>query len=136
MFGKSRIALSSLAILGIVATGSAADAGQFSFSVTPKGQDAELVRNGFALYNIYRSSKKSRNRAKVDQRGSGNAAAVSQSGSDNWAGVFQRGKGHSATVSQSGRNNAFGVFQFGKNTSASAAQTGDGNVGFLFQGGW
>jgi hypothetical protein len=76
------------------------------------------------------------NSARVDQKGSGNSAAVSQSGHWNWATIFQRGRGHSATVAQTGNNNAFGVFQFGRNTSMDAAQTGNGQAGLMLQYGW
>jgi Curlin associated repeat len=105
----------------------------FRFVVTPKGEDARVVRDGLRLYSIARDL---RNRAKVDQRGTGNGAAVSQSGSGNWSGIFQRGSGHSASVSQNGNNNAFGIFQFGRNQNTSAVQQGDGNVGLVFEGGW
>jgi major curlin subunit len=105
----------------------------FRFVVTPKGEDARVVRDGLRLYSIARDL---RNRAKVDQRGTGNGAAISQSGSGNWSGIFQRGSGHSATVSQNGNNNALGVFQFGRNQNTSAVQQGDGNVGLVFEGGW
>lgn len=111
----------------------AAAGGSVNIYVTPKGESADAFRKGFQLYSLYRNLK---NEARVNQRGSGNAAGVSQSGNGNNALVVQRGKGHSATISQNGNDNAFGVFQFGKKQKADAAQNGNGNVGFLLQGGW
>ena len=107
--------------------------GGISLVVTPKGQDAEVVREGFFIYSLFKGFK---NRAKVDQRGSGNGAAIAQHGDNNAAEVFQRGRGHSATITQTGRNNLFGIFQFGRNTSSSVAQTGNGQTGFVIEGGW
>lgn len=111
----------------------AAAGGRVSFTVTPRGQNADVIRDGLHWYSFLR---RARNQARVDQRGSGNGAAVSQSGNDNVAGIFQRGRGHSATIAQNGNNNAFGIFQFGRNTSTAARQNGDGNVGLVFEGGW
>ena len=111
----------------------AAAGGSLSFAVTPRGETAHVVRDGFRFYSWARDL---RNRVRVDQRGSGNGAGVSQSGTGNWAGIFQRGRNHSATVTQNGNDNAYGIFQFGRNTSSAATQTGDGNVGFVLQGGW
>ena len=107
--------------------------GSVSFVVTPKGHDAEIVREGYAVYSLFKGFK---NRAKTDQRGSGNGAAIAQHGDNNSAEVFQRGSGHSATITQTGRNNLFGLFQFGRNTSSTVAQTGNGETGFVIQGGW
>lgn len=125
------------AALGLAAASAPvpANAGSVSFMVTPKGKDAELLRHGLNLYSLVRSHR-SRNRARVDQRGTDNGAGISQNGEGNVAGVFQRGRGHSATISQNGNNNAYGVFQFGRNTRSASTQTGDGQVGLLFQGGW
>jgi Curlin associated repeat len=128
----SAVMLSMVAFSSIAAAPAEARNG-FRFVVTPKGEDARVVRDGLRLYSIARDL---RNRAKVDQRGTGNGAAVSQSGSGNWSGIFQRGSGHSATVTQNGKNNAFGIFQFGRNQNTSAVQQGDGNVGLVFEGGW
>ena len=107
--------------------------GSVSFAITPRGDGARAIRDGLRVYSWARDM---RNRARVDQRGSGNGAGISQSGSGNWAGIFQRGRNHSATVTQNGNNNAYGIFQFGRNTSSAATQTGNGNVGFVLQGGW
>jgi hypothetical protein len=111
----------------------AAAAGSVSVSITPKGESANAVRDGLFLFSW---TQQLRNYARVDQKGRGNAAGVSQSGQWNWAGIFQRGRGHSATVTQNGNNNAFGVFQFGRNTSLDAAQTGHGQTGLVMQYGW
>lgn len=121
--------------LAVISAAVPANAGSVSINVTPKGKDAKLLRHGLNLYSLARNHR-SRNRARVDQRGTGNGAGVSQSGEGNVAGVFQRGRGHSATISQNGNNNTYGIFQFGRNTSTMATQTGDGKVGLVFQGGW
>lgn len=123
----------SIAALSAFAAAPAEARNGFRFVVTPKGDDARAVREGLRLYSFARDL---RNRAKVDQRGTGNGAAVSQSGSGNWSGIFQRGSGHSATVTQNGNNNAFGIFQFGRNQNTSSVQEGNGNVGLVFEGGW
>lgn len=122
-----------MAALSIFAATPAEARNGFRFVVTPKGEDARVVRDGLRLYSLARDL---RNRAKVDQRGTGNGAAVSQSGSGNWSGIFQRGSGHSATVTQNGNNNSFGIFQFGRNQNTTAVQEGNGNVGLVFEGGW
>ena len=111
----------------------AAAAGRVSVTIAPQGESASAIRDGLFLYSW---AQQLRNYARVDQRGRGNAAAVSQSGSWNWAGIFQRGRGHSASVTQNGNHNAFGVFQFGRNTSLDAAQTGHGQAGLVLQYGW
>jgi len=109
--------------------------GRIGFTVTPKGQDAEVLRTGIALYSVARSLRK-KNRAVVDQQGSNNAAAISQRGQDNVAGIFQRGRGNSGTISQDGNGNAFALFQFGKKGNTNVSQNGNGNVGVRFEGGW
>jgi hypothetical protein len=111
----------------------AAAAGSVSVTLAPQGESANAVRDGLFLFSW---AQQLRNYARVDQRGSGNAAAVSQSGNWNWARIFQRGRGHSASVTQNGNHNAFGVFQFGRNTSLDAAQTGHGQAGLVLQYGW
>jgi hypothetical protein len=110
-----------------------AAAGSVSVTLAPKGESANAIRDGLFLFSW---AQRLRNSARVDQKGSGNSAAVSQSGYGNWATIFQRGRGHSATVAQNGNNNAFGVFQFGRNTSMDAAQTGNGQAGVVLQYGW
>lgn len=120
----------------LIATAPAYAGGSFSIEITPKGKGAEKLEKGLGIWSRIRETRQAwRNRANVDQRGSDNAAYVSQSGNGNNALVFQRGTGHSASVSQSGDNNALGVFQFGRNTSSSTTQTG-GQTGLIFQGGW
>lgn len=107
--------------------------GSVSVTIVPKGDEARIIEQGLQLYAL---SRDVRNRAKVKQRGADNAAAIGQSGSGNWAGIFQRGKGHTATIDQTGNNNAFAIFQFGKNTSSAVTQQGNGGAGLIFQGGW
>lgn len=110
-----------------------ATAGSVNVTVAPRGESAEAVRTGFLFYNLFRGVK---NRARVNQKGSGNGAAISQHGNGNVAEVFQRGRGNSGTITQNGNNNAYGIFQFGRKARTSAVQTGDGNAGFTFQGNW
>ena len=109
--------------------------GRVGFTVSPKGQDAELIRTGLALYSLTRSFRKN-NRARVSQQGSGNGAAVAQHGVNNSASIFQRGRGNSGSISQNGNNNAFALFQFGRRGNTAVTQNGDGNVGLRFEGGW
>ena len=134
----TRLALSTALATAILAAPiavnpAAAGHGQVSIVVTPKGRDAEFVREGMIIYSLFKGSK---NRANVDQRGGGNGAAIAQHGSNNLAEVFQRGHGHSATITQTGQNNAFGVFQFGRHTTSAVSQTGNGQAGFVITGGW
>jgi hypothetical protein len=111
----------------------AAAAGSVSVSIAPQGESAKAVRDGIFLFSW---AQQLRNYARVDQKGRGNGAAVSQNGHWNWAAIFQRGRGHSATVTQNGNNNALGVFQFGRNTSIDAAQSGNSQAGLVVQYGW
>ena len=107
--------------------------GSVSVEITPKGQDAEVVREGFFLYSLFKGSK---NRATINQHGTGNGAAIAQHGTGNTAEIVQRGSGHTATATQTGRNNWLGIFQFGRNTSSSVSQTGNGQTGLVINGGW
>ncbi len=109
--------------------------GRIGFTVSPKGQDAELIRTGLELYSLTRSLRK-KNRARVSQQGSDNGAAIAQHGDNNNAAIFQRGRGNSGSISQNGNNNAFALFQFGKRGNTSVTQNGDGNAGLRFEGGW
>ena len=136
----SRVRFTAVAIAAVIAAGpltalpaSARQHGNVAIVLKPKGQDAEVVREGYFLYSLFKGLK---NRAKVDQRGSGNGAAVAQHGTNNTAEVFQRGSGHSGTISQSGSNNLFGLFQFGRNTKANVSQTGNGQTGIEIDAGW
>ena len=118
------------------ASQSAYAGGRVGFTVTPRGEDAEVVRTGLQLYSIARSWKKKKNRAQVDQQGTNNGAGISQRGSSNWASIVQRGRDNSGTINQNGDNNAFALFQFGKKGNTAVTQNGDGNVGVRFEGGW
>ena len=113
----------------------ARNGGSVSLTINPQGRDAEAIREGFQLYSFFKNIK-NRNRAKVDQRGAGNGAAIAQHGQGNAAEVFQRGKDHSATIEQNGNNNLFGIFQFGRHTKSTVTQTGTGRTGLVIQGGW
>ena len=133
MFASIVTVLASVAMLQ--AADPAHAGGRIGFTVTPKGQDAEVIRTGIALYSVARSLRH-HNRARVDQQGSNNGAAISQHGQGNLAGIFQRGRGNSGTISQNGNNNSFALFQFGKKGNTNVSQNGDGNVGLRFEGGW
>lgn len=123
------------AVLGLAAIGmtTPASAQGISFSVTPKGSGAKAVGTGLKVLSIAQSLQ---NRAKVDQKGVGNGAAIGQNGSGNVAGVFQRGNNNTATATQNGNNNLLGIFQFGKNNNTAVTQNGDNKVKLVFQGGW
>lgn len=126
-------ALMATAPLSIAPAAARTQHGSVSIVVTPKGRDADIVREGLNLYSLFKGNK---NRATVNQQGSGNGADVAQHGNGNTAQVVQRGSGHSATVTQSGRNNWLGLFQFGRNTSSTVSQSGNGQTGLILQGGW
>lgn len=111
----------------------AASAGIFTLSLSPRSDNADLIRQGLQIYGIVNEAK-GKNRAKVDQKGRSNEAAVSQKGKDNYALVYQRGRGHAASLRQAGRNNAYGIFQFGKKTDVDVMQYGKSDVGLLLQG--
>jgi hypothetical protein len=124
-------ALIIVAVAGAVVT--PASANGWSFTLTPKGDAARTIGTGLQIYGIARQL---RNRAKTDQRGEGNGAAISQSGHGNNALIFQRGKGNSGTVTQTGNYNSYGLFQFGRRNAGHVAQNGNGQVGLTFQGSW
>lgn len=109
--------------------------GRIGFTVSPRGEEAEALRTGLQLYSIARSLRK-KNRARVDQHGQGNGAAIAQHGENNLASVFQRGRGNSGSISQNGNDNAYALFQFGKNGNTSVSQNGNGNAGARFEWGW
>jgi curlin associated repeat protein len=113
-------------------------AGGVTMVFTPRGDAANLLQTGLQIYSLVEQHKgnNKKNHAKVDQKGSDNAAALQQTGAGNYGLVVQRGKGHTATVSQDGFNNALGVFQFGRNANLDYAQTGDGEASIVLQGGW
>ena len=110
-----------------------AAAGGFSIMLSPKGKEAKAISTGLKLYSFTQSIK---NRAKVDQRGTGNGAAIAQNGSGNVAGIFQKGKNNTATATQNGNNNFLGVFQIGKGNNTNVTQNGNGKVGVVLQGRW
>lgn len=113
----------------------AAAGGRLGFTVTPRGEEAQALRTGLQLYSIARGMRK-KNRARVDQAGSGNGAAIAQHGEGNWAGVFQRGRGNSGSITQNGNDNGYALFQFGKNGNTSVSQNGNGNIGARFEWDW
>lgn len=111
--------------------------GSVTVSIAPQGEAAEIIRQGLQIYSIVQQQKtKKKNHARIDQKGRGNAAALSQKGGNNYGLIHQRGRDHTATVAQEGWNNGFGVFQFGRNTNIDVAQIGRGKVGLVLQSGW
>jgi hypothetical protein len=124
--------------LAVIATPMPASAGgSLSVVITPRGEEAQVLRNALAIYSIVNALKTSRkNSARVLQRGSGNAAAIQQQGAGNLGLIVQNGRDHSATLTQQGRGNTFGVIQFGRGAQMNATQVGDGQFGLVLQGGW
>ena len=123
--------------LATLSTPAPASAGNMTMVLTPRGDAANLLQTGLQIYSMVEQQKgKKKNHAKVDQKGSDNAAALQQTGAGNYGLVVQRGKGHTATVSQDGYNNALGVFQFGKNADLSYVQSGNGKTSVVLQGVW
>jgi major curlin subunit len=122
-------------IVGSVAIAAAvpATANGWSFTLTPKGDAAQVIGTGMQFYGMARDL---RNRAKTKQRGQGNHAAISQSGRGNNALIVQRGKGNSGSITQNGNYNSYGLFQFGRRNSGNVVQNGNGQVGLTFQGSW
>lgn len=129
-----------LALVAVIASAPINDAnargGTVSLTLSPQGRDGDVVREGLQLYSMIKGWKSHSNRAKVDQRGSGNGAAIGQHGDSNVAEVVQRGNGHRATITQNGRNNWLGLFQFGRNTTGTVNQTGNGKTDIVIQGGF
>lgn len=128
---KSKIAASALALMTVCAGATPGFAGQgHTIVLTPKGQQAEAVREGLRIYGWAQGGG---NRATVDQRGNRNAAAISQHGHGNLGVVVQRGSNHSATLTQNGNNNALGVFQTGRGRQVDATQTGNNKTAIIVQ---
>ena len=112
----------------------AAAGGSVSWNFAPRNhEEAQVVRNGLALYGALNNGKGG---ASVRQTGKGNNAGLVQNGKGNLGVIHQDGKGHNATLDQNGKNNAYGIFQFGRKTDAAVTQTGKGNTGALIQWGW
>lgn len=132
--------LCALALAAVVAASAIVPAqargGSVSLTINPQGRDAEVVREGFQLYSLFKGWKSHGSSSRIDQRGVGNGAAVAQHGNNNVAEIVQRGNGHSGTVTQTGSNNWFGLFQFGRHTTSNVSQNGNGRTGLVIQGGW
>ena len=122
-----------VAITAISATLVPAHADGVSFTLRPRGESAEAIRTGLGLYGFFSSLK---NRAKTNQRGTNNGAAIAQHGRGNNAYVFQRGRDNSGTVTQSGNYNSYGLFQFGRRNKTAVVQNGNGESGLTLQGSW
>ena len=121
-----------VAIVAITAALSPAEADGVSITLRPRGESAEVVREGLGFYSFFRDL---RNRAKTNQRGTNNGAAIAQHGRGNNAYVFQRGRENSGTITQNGNYNSYGLFQFGRRNSSTVVQNGNG-VGITLQGNW
>ena len=104
-----------------------------SLTLRPHGESAEAVRTGLGLYGFVRELK---NRAKTNQRGTNNGAAIAQHGRGNSAYVFQRGRDNTGTIAQNGNYNSYGLFQFGRRNKTAVVQNGNGDVGITLQGNW
>ena len=122
-----------VAITAISAAFSPAYAEGVSITLRPRGESAEVIREGLGFYSLFRDL---RNRAKTNQRGSNNGAAIAQHGRGNNAYVFQRGRDNSGTITQNGNHNSYGLFQFGRRNSTTVVQNGNGEVGITLQGNW
>jgi hypothetical protein len=125
--------VSLLTLMAVLGPASPAAAGGVSFTLVPRGESAEVVRQGLTIYGIARDL---RNRGRIKQRGIGNDAAINQRGRGNTAFLLQRGKGNSGTITQNGNYNGLGLLQFGRKNRANAVQMGDGNLGITLQGRW
>lgn len=131
---KTTVAACILAVLTAGSVGAApAFAGQSrTIVLTPKGKQAEAVREGLRVYGW---ANNARNTATVDQRGTRNAAGISQHGTGNFGLVAQRGQNNSANLAQNGNNNALAVFQVGRGHQAIATQTGNNKTAIIVQAG-
>ena len=98
--GVLATAAAVLATALVLAPGSVspAMADGLTLNLVPRGDAAELLRHGLAIYQMICEQ---RNHARTDQRGAGNGAAISQSGHGNAALVLQRGKENSGTSRRS-----------------------------------
>ena len=130
----ARIAFVSLvAVATISAALSPAYADGASITWRPHGEEAAAIRTGLGFYGFVRDF---RNRAKTNQRGTNNGAAIAQHGRGNNAYVLQRGRENSGTITQNGNYNSYGLFQFGRRNSKTVVQNGNGDVGITLQGNW
>jgi Curlin associated repeat len=127
--------LAAAAFAGFVAVSAVAtvpaSAESRTFVLTPRGQQAESIRETMRIYNWAHGA--TRNRAIVDQRGTGNGAGIGQHGSGNFGAVIQRGRSNSATLAQNGNGNALAIFQVGRGNTYDASQTGNGKTGLVVQ---
>ena len=132
MLGRFAV-VSLVAVATMSAALSPAYAEVASITWRPRGEEAEAVRTGLGLYGLFRDL---RNRAKTNQGGTNNGAAIAQHGRGNNAYVFQRGRDNSVSITQNGNYNSYGLFQFGRRNSTRVVQNGTGEVGITLQGNW
>ena len=129
-----RLAIVPLAAaIAMTAALAPAQANGVSITLQPRGENAQVIRQGLGFYSLFRDL---RNRAKTDQRGTNNGAAIAQHGRGNNALVFQRGRDNAGTITQNGNSNTYGLFQFGRRNSSTVVQNGNGGVGITLQGNW
>ena len=126
-------AVSLVAVATLYCALSPVQADGVSITLRPHGESAEVIRTGFSLYGLFHDL---RSRAKTNQRGTNNGAAIAQHGHGNNAYVLQRGRDNSSTITQNGNYNSYGLFQFGRRNSKTIVQNGNGDVGITLQGNW
>ena len=131
---KSKIATYVVGIGMALSVIGSAEAGGRTVVLTPHGQQAQNVRDGLGILRWAQGSR-SGNDATVDQRGSKNAAGVSQRGNGNATTVIQRGSRNSAIVNQNGSNNVSAVFQVGRGRQFELNQTGNNKTAIVIQTG-
>ncbi len=121
-------ALVAVALLGAVPVEAG---GSFEVTITAEGKQERRAISRFLRFYAAGTAA-----AQIKQNGTGNAAAIAQSGRGNRTVVSQQGDDHSAAVSQRGRGNRLGVFQFGEGTDLAVTQTGRKGATLIFLGGW
>ena len=131
---NTRIAAHVLAIGVAFSVASPVEAGGRTVVLNPHGQQAQNVRDGLSILRWAQGSR-SGNSATVDQRGSRNAAGVSQHGNGNAATVIQRGSRNGVILNQNGNNNVSAVFQVGRGRQYELNQTGNNKTAIIIQAG-
>lgn len=129
----SRIIMVAAALAALTVSVAPAAANNFSLTLVPRGEAATALRTGLSIYGMVQDLK---SRARIDQRGTGNGAAIAQSGRGNRAVVVQRGRNNAGTITQRGDYNAYGLIQLGRGNRTAVVQEGRGDVGLTIQGGW
>ncbi len=126
-----RLLKAALVATAVLAAAPAGAGGSFGVTITAENGEERRAISRFLKFYAAGSAA-----AQVIQNGSGNAAAIAQSGRGNRTVVSQQGNDHSATVNQRGRGNRLGVFQFGDGTDVNVTQSGRRGATLVFTGGW